>query len=75
MEVLKRRAVEEHSLADELKVKHCKGKGKKGKERTHTVSLPKAHTEVEVKQEPSDDNDTEEMLPGNQHTLMYLVGA
>ena len=68
VEVLKRRAVEEHSLADELKAKHCKGKGK---ERIHAGSSPKAHTKVElvkVKREPSDDsaeNDAEELLPGN----------
>ena len=60
--------MEEHSLADELKAKHCK---EKGKEQTHIGSSPKVHTEVElvkVKQEPSDDsakNDTEELLPGN----------
>jgi len=72
VEVLKRRAVEEHSLADELKAKHCKGKGK---ERTHTGSSPKVHTKVElvkVKREPSDDsaeNDAEELLPGNHQAL------
>ena len=72
MKVLKRRAVEEHSLADELKAKHCKGKRI---ELTHPVSSPTAHTKeelVKVKREPSDDsaeNDAEELLPGNQHTL------
>jgi len=70
VKVLKRRAVEEHSLADELKAKHCKGKGK---ERTHTISAPKAHIKadlVTVKREPSDEsaeNDAEGSLPGNQH--------
>ena len=69
--VLKRQAVGEHSLADELKDKHCKGKGK---ERTRAVSSPIAHTKVElvkVKREPSDDsaeNDARESLPGNQNT-------
>ena len=69
--VLKRQAVGEHSLADELKDKHCKGKGK---EWTRAVSSPMAHTKVElvkVKREPSDDsaeNDARESLPGNQNT-------
>ena len=60
VKVLKRRAVEEHSLADELKAKHCKGKGK---ERTHAVS-----SRTKVKREPSDDSAGKESLPGNQHT-------
>ena len=65
--------MEEHSLADELKAKHCKGKGK---ERTHAISAPKAHIKadlVTVKREPSDDsaeNDAEGSFPGNQHTLL-----
>ena len=66
VKVLKKQAVEEHSLADELKAKHCKGKGK---ERTHAVSSPKAHTKeelVKVKREPSDDSADNELLPGNQ---------
>ena len=72
VQVLKRRAVEEHSLADELKAKHCKGKGK---EQIYTGSSPKVHTKVEfvkVKQESSNDsaeNDAEELLPGNHQAL------
>ena len=74
MQVLKRRAVEEHSLADELKAKHCK---EKGKERTHMGSSPKVHVHtkvelVKVKKEPSVDsaeNDAVEFLLGNHQAL------
>ena len=65
VKVLKRRAVEEHSLADGLKVKNCKGKGK---ERTHAVSSRTKVELVKVKREPSDDSAENELLPGNQHT-------